>query len=409
MKKLFSAAIRGIRAELAAGESGWVVVDGVDLSLSDVGTVADSGALVSNETIMKLSAVWACASATSQLVASLPCHLYEKTKDGKKNRIDAEAADIMFAQPNAMQTGVEFWEGFTVQQLLRGNAYAEKLKIGARTVGYRPLFNVTPRRVSGAFEYVVIEKGKRRVLTADQVLHLRGFGAGNGLGLSVVKYGVQSFGAALSADQTAAKVFSNALMPSGVLEADQSLSPEQRTQLQTNLEAYAGSSRAGKTMVLEAGLKWNQVQWDPEDVQLLGTRRFQVEDICRWFGTPPVVIGHASEGQTMWGTGIESIMLSWLRLGINPILRRNEARLNLDAIPPERRGKWFYKYNREAMLEMDSKAKAEFLSRMATSGTMTANERREKLNLPRHDDPLADELLAQTALAPLIDLRKDAE
>jgi HK97 family phage portal protein len=162
-------------------------------------------------------------------------------------------------------------------------------------------------------------------------------------------------------------------------------------------------------MVLEAGLKWNQVQWDPEDVQLLGTRRFQVEDICRWFGTPPVVIGHASEGQTMWGTGIESIMLSWLRLGINPILRRNEARLNLDAIPPERRGKWFYKYNREAMLEMDSKAKAEFLSRMATSGTMTANERREKLNLPRHDDPLADELLAQTALAPLIDLRKDAE
>lgn len=409
MRKLISAAIRGIRAELAAGESGWVVVDGAETPLSDLGTVSESGALVSNETIMKLSTVWACTSATSQLIASLPCHLYEKTKAGKTNRIEAEAAEVMFAQPNTMQTGFEFWEGFTVQQLLRGNAYAEKLKIGRRTVGYKPLFSVTPRRVGAGFEYVVVEKGKRRVLTADQVLHLRGFGAGNGLGLSVVKYGVQSLGAALSADQTASKVFSNALMPSGVLQSDQTLDQAQRTQLQTYLEAFAGSSRAGKTMVLEAGLTWNQVQWDPEDAQLLETRRFQVEDICRWFGTPPVVIGHAADGQTMWGTGIESIMLSWLRLGINPILRRNEARLNIDAIPAERRGKWFFKYNREAMLEMDSKAKAEFLSRMATSGTMTANERREKLNLPRHDDPLADELLAQTALAPLIDLRKDAE
>jgi HK97 family phage portal protein len=177
--------------------------------------------------------------------------------------------------------------------------------------------------------------------------------------------------------------------------------------LQTLLETFVGSKKAGKTMTLEAGLDFQAVQMNPEDAQLLETRRFHVEDVCRWLGIPPIIIGHSAEGQTMWGTGVEQIMLSWLTLGINPLLTRIEARLNRDLVPVEKRGKWYFEFNREAMLQMDSKSKGEFLSKMGQSGTMSANERRTKLNLPRHPDPAADALLAQTALAPLEDLGKD--
>jgi phage portal protein BeeE len=103
----------------------------------------------------------------------------------------------------------------------------------------------------------------------------------------------------------------------------------------------------------------------------LETRRFQVEDVCRWFGTPPVVIGHAGQGQTMWGSGVEAIMLAWLTLGINPQLRRNEGRIHKDLIPPGKRGRWYVEWNREAMLQMDSKAKGDFLSKMTTTGIMS--------------------------------------
>ncbi len=404
MKHLFRAALRGIRAELAAGESGWEVLSGDALPLPTWGTISTAGTTVSPDTVMGLSTVWACVAATAQLVSSLPCHLYERSATGGKARIDDPIHDVMFGRPNSIQTGIEFWEGTIVQQLLRGNAYAEKLRIGPRVVGLRPLLNVTVKRDGGVFRYLVNEDGRTREVAAENVLHLRGFGAGDGMGLSAVKYGLQSFGAALAADQSAAAVFSNAMMPSGTLQSEQKLTPEQRTQLQTHLDTYVGSGRAGKTMVLESGLKWTKVQWDPEDVQLLETRRFHVEDICRWFGIPPIIIGHASEGQTMWGSGVESIMLSWLQIGINPLLRRIEARLNADMIPAAKRGKWFVEFNREAMLQMDSAAKATFLSQMATSGTMTANERRDKLNLERSTQAGADDLLAQTALAPLDNL-----
>lgn len=406
MKRLFKAAMRGIKMELAAGESGWTnLLDAVPWST--VGKTAKSGQMVSPETAMTLSAVWACISRTSELVSSLPLTIYEKRPDGSRVKADVELQDILTVSPNAGQTGVEFWDGMEAQKLMRGNAYAEKLFVGRRLVGLRPVFNVTPERgENGEWKYAVNDRGRKSYLPASKIFHLRGFGSGDGLGLSAVRYGVTSMGAALAADETASSVFANSMMPSGVLTSEQTLNETQRTQLQTMLADYVGSSKAGKTMVLEAGLTHQALQMNPEDAQLLETRRFNVEDVCRWFGTPPIIIGHSADGQTMWGSGVEAIMLSWLTLGINPLLRRNEARIKKDLIPHTGNTRLYAEYNREAMLQMDSAAKGEFLSKMGTSGTMTANERRDKLNLPRHDDPAANALLAQTALAPLETLGK---
>ena len=94
-------------------------------------------------------------------------------------------------------------------------------------------------------------------------------------------------------------------------------------------------------------------------------------------------------------------MLSWLTTGVNPLLKRIEKRILKELVPAGRRQNWYFEFNREAVLQMDSQAKGTFMSMMGASGTMTANERRKLLNLPRSEDPNADALLAQTALAPL--------
>lgn len=409
MIRFMKAAVRGIKMELSAGESGWISLSDA-VGWSSAGVTAKSGQVVSPETAMTLSAVWGCVKHTSELVSTLPMAMYEKKANGDRQVVEDHVSDILTESPNSEQTASEFWEGMIAHMLMRGNAYAEKQFIGSRLVGLKPLPNVVPeRQKDGTFKYAVLDRGRKTYLPADKVFHLRGFGAGDGLGMSAVRYGAQSMGAALAADETASKVFANSMMPSGVITSDQSLSPEQRTQLATMLEAYVGSSRAGKTMVLEAGLDHKAVQMNPEDAQLLETRQFNVEDVCRWFGTPPIIIGHSSKGQTMWGSGVEAIMLSWRTLGINPLLKRVEARVKKDLIRPSGSRRRYIEYNREAMLQMDSKAKGEFMSKMGASGTMTANERREKLNLPRHNSAGADDLLAQTALAPLETLGKDTQ
>nr|WP_319250496.1 phage portal protein [uncultured Celeribacter sp.] len=372
------------------------------------GYKSTSGKSVSQETSLTISAVWDCVRKISENSSTLPLKVYEKTTSGGRVEIEPDFAQIICSQPNSVQTNVEFWEGMIANLSMRGNSVAEKKFIGKSLVGLKPIPNMTPYlNRDGKVVYEFYDRGKRETLPKEKVFHLRSFDPGNGIGLSAIKYGANSMGAALAADETAGSVFSNAMMIAGFLSAEQTLNEEQRASLASYLDAYVSSKRAGKTMVLEAGLKFQQVQMNPEDAQLLETRRFQIEDVCRWFGVPPIIIGHSAEGQTMWGSGVEQIMLSWLTLGLNPLLTKIEARLARDIIPPEKRGKWYCEYNREALLQMDSKSKADFLSKMGTSGTMSANERRDKLNLPRHPDPAADALLAQTALAPLEELGKD--
>src|SRR5690606_35809640 len=104
-------------------------------------------------------------------------------------------------------------------------------------------------------------------------------------------------------------------------------------------------------------------------------------------------------------TGVEHILISWLTLGIDPLCDRIEARIKKQLIRPTGSRRRYAEFNREALLQMDSTAKANFLSSMVQNGLMDRNEGRAKLNLPNRDG--ADKLTAQTNLAPLDKLGGD--
>lgn len=197
------------------------------------------------------------------------------------------------------------------------------------------------------------------------------------------------------------------MQASGVLKTNQKLSPEQRQQMQDLMQRYSGSSKAGKMLILEAGMEFSQLSLNPDDAQMLETRRFSIEEVCRWFGVPPIVIGHSSEGQTMWGTGVEQIFLSWMQLGINPVLKKIEQRIRKQLIPLRDQRELYAEFNREAMLQMDSQSKAEFLRSMVNAGVMTPDEGRDKLNMERHGGPAGD-LWMQSAMAPINKINEES-
>lgn len=371
-----------------------------------------SNKAVTLSSAITLSAVWACISRTAQVMAALPLDLFEKTDAGRE-RVETPLADLINLSPNADQTPVEFWEGMFSWMLTTGNAYAEIDRVGKRPVALLPwpsnLVRPIRNQRTGELFYEFREPGvtQPRAVKAADVFHLRGWGFGGDEGLSPIRWGTQSMGAALAAEEASAGMFGAGMHTSGALKVNQKLNDAQRQQIRANMEAYAGSHRAGKLMVLEAGMEFAQLSLNPDDAQMLETRRFSVEEVCRWFGTPPVVIGHASEGQTMWGTGVEQILLSWLQTGINPILKKVESRIRKQLIPPVDQRRVYAEFNREAMLQMDSKAKAEFLRAMVSNGLMSRNEGRSKLNLPRSSQAGADDLLVQTAMAPLDQLKRE--
>lgn len=382
------------------------------------GRETTSGKIVTIDNAMQLSTAWACIKLNAQAVSSLPLHVFERREDDDRIRIDDDIAAVIGSDgsPNEDQTPLEFWEGQVAWLMTTGNAYSEKVYSGRTLTALQPIMSTHCRPVrkpDGSLIYRVVDRGKSEELPRDKIFHIKGFGQGlrnPDEGLSPIAAGANSLGAAMAAQEAAAKTFANGMRPTGFFLFDQVLKPEQRAQAHKALvEPLQGSDNAGGIGILEAGVKWQGVSLNPEDAQMLETRRFDVEEICRWFGVPPIIIGHASQGQTMWGTGVESILIAWLTLGIDPICDRIEARIKKQLIRPTGNRRKYAEFNREALLQMDSEAKAEFLSQMVNNGLMTRNEGRAKLNQRKSADPNADKLTVQSAMVTLDSLGQQPE
>jgi HK97 family phage portal protein len=362
---------------------------------------------------MQLSAAWACVRLNARTIGSLPFKLYQRTSALERRPAeDHPLYRVLQDAPNIDQSAMEFWEGQITALNLRGNAYA---RIGRRGDGQVvALWPLVPDRVrpyrtaAGERRYKAWTGAREEDLGANDIFHLRGFGAGGDEGLSPIGFGRQTLATSLAAEEVAGSTFASGLQVAGFVElaSGTTLKQEQREQLVALFERFAGSSQTGKVMPLDPGMKFTPLKMTASDAQLLETRRFSVEEICRWFGVFPVLIGHAAEGQTMWGSGIEQLVLAWLTLGLGPELTRIEEAVGRQLLLPQDRGSYYAEHSVEGLLRADSAARAALYSSLGQNGVMKRNEMRAKENLPPDQSPGANMLTVQSNLIPLDQLGK---
>lgn len=377
----------------------------VGTSFPDGSNWADKA--VTPDSVLQLATAWACVRLNARTIGSLPRKIYEKTSTGRTSADGHDLYRIVHDSPNADQTAMEFWEGQAAWLNLRGNAYAEKHFnfAGTKLVALTPIANdhIKPYRASdGSRRYKV---GGNRNGASDQgeetIFHLRGFGNGGIEGMSPIAFGRQTMATSLSAEEVAGRTFANGMQLAGFIElaTGTKLQPGQREQLVELFDKFSGSRKAGKVMPLDPGMKFLPLAMNPEDAQLLQTRGFHVEEICRWFGVPPILIGHAGAGQTMWGSGVEQIMLAWLSLSLAAELERIEQAIEKQLLAPADRGRFYVEHNIEGLLRADSAGRAALYASSSQNGWMDRNEIRGKENLPPREG--AGELTAQSNLVPV--------
>lgn len=346
----------------------------------------DAGEPVNGESALSLSAVWGCVNLLVGTQASLPGMIYRTAADGSR------AADkthplyrVLHDSPNYDQTAMDFWEFMTASLELRGNALARVERAGGRVVGLHPVAwdAVGVRRLAtGEIEYAWTEGAKAHIAKDNQVLHVRGFGGSPLGGLSTLQFARHAFSLARATDKAAAKTFTNGLRPSGTLTFKDWLSPENRKIAETQLATkFMGAANAGRPMILEGGTEWRQLDITPEDAQMLESRAFSVEEICRFFGVPPFMIGH-TEKTTSWGAGLEQQILAFQKFALRRRLKRIEQAVEKQLLTPEDRAAGvIFEFNLEGLLRGDSAARSAFYQSALSNGWMTINEVRAKENL----------------------------
>lgn len=347
----------------------------------------DAGEAVTETTVLSLSAVWACVNLLAGTISSLPLMVYRTDVSGRRTVArDHKLYRVLHDSPNYDQTAVDFWEFVSASLELWGNAYARIERNEGQVIG---LFPVTPNSVvvkrlkDGAIEYRWTDNGKAFVETDQTMLHIRGFG-GNPLGgMSTLHFGRHAFSLARAVDRSAGTTFKNGLRPSGVLAFEAWLTPEQRTVAEDKLaDKYLGAMNAGKPLILEGGTKWSQLTISPDDAQMLESRGFSVEEICRFFSVPPHMVGHTA-GNTQLGSSIEDQTLGFQKYTLRRRLKRIEQALEKQLLRPEERAAGLtIEFSMEGLLRGDSKGRAAFYQTMTQIGAMTINEVRALENMP---------------------------
>ena len=363
---------------------------------------------VTVDTALQVSAVYACVKLLTETVASLPLKVYNTVDGDLVEDTESRLSYLLCSRPNSIDTPVEFKETLLLNLNTNGNAYTQiKRNASGQLIAIEPLASsqMEVSLMSGVVEYRYTgADGIARIIPSDDIIHFRFMGNGI-MGVNPIEYAAGSISNQLASEDFASRYFASGAKPSGVMSTDMVLNDAQHAQVMNRFSNMSdGTSNAHRTLVLEAGMKYQQVQLSPEAMQLLENKRYNLEDIARFYAIPSVLINDTTAGTT-WGSGIEQIKLGWLSTGLSPLLTRIEQRLERSLTAPNSGIK--IKFDTTQFMRADSKGQAEFLSKLVTNGIMTRNEARSRLNLSSLDD--ADDLTAQVNLAPLGDLGSDTD
>ncbi|MFA7487965.1 MAG: phage portal protein [Lysobacteraceae bacterium] len=353
-------------------------------SISDAASSAEvfgvdlDGVSVTPRTALQLSAVWACVRLISETIATLPIGMHERVGAGRRYAPQHALHGVLHDVPNPDATAAVFWESMVAAMLLRGAGRAEKLVYNGRVVGLEFLApeRLWPNRRQGQrvldWRYTE-DTGLQRVIPAERVWTVPGFSLDGKSGVSAIRYGSVVFGNAMSAEKFATRTFTGGRLQSMFYTIGQWLKKDQRDEFHQNI---AERIRLGQAPLLEGGIDAKTLGINPDDAQLLESRGFSVEEICRWFRVPPFMVGH-SEKSTSWGTGIEQQTIGFLTFTLRPWLTRIEQAVAKDLLTPAERLRYYPKFSVEGLLRGDSTGRAAFYTAMVNNGVLTRDEVRE--------------------------------
>lgn len=369
------------------------------------GGASASGQNVTVNSAMRVAAVWACVRLIAETIATLPLGLYKRLPDGsRESQGEHPLHYVLVISPNAQMTSVQFWEAMVASMLLWGNAYAQIHRSGGRIIGLtfllpgrmRTPYSKDESRLAYHYDF---PSGGKRELALDEVLHIPAFSLDGLTGLTPISYGADVIGAAMAADTAANATFKNGMMPTVAFKVDRVLKKEQREEFREYVSTISGALNAGKSPVLEQGVTPEAIGINPTDAQLLESRAWSLEEVCRFFRVPPWMVGY-TEKSTSWGTGLEQQVLGFLTFSLATWLRRIERAITKTLLTPVERQTLYAEFSIEGLLRADSAARASFYSTMVQNGIYTRDDCRVRENLSRRGGN-ADVLTVQTNLSPI--------
>lgn len=367
------------------------------------GSPSSAGERITPGTISTLAAGHACIDVVSSDIAKIPFKLRQTVGRGSVAVKDNRVQVLIHEEPNPETTPIVFWKTLVADRLGWGAGYGEIIR--TRGDEADSLWNIHPSRVRRRrdkdgtlwFEVLRDNHDRDRVEAADMI-EIRA-----PRGVSVVRVGAESFGRALAEDRFSASWLGQAISPSALLTTPDDKTKEQRDNIRADWnEHMAGASSAGKMAVLDGAWTFQPLAMSPSDGELLASRQYSVEEVCRWFRVPPEKV-YRNMNTAGWAAR-ENINIAYVTDSLMPHYVEIEQEVGRKLLTPaERSDGLFVRFVVQGLLRGDMKTRVTYYRMMQMMGALSPNDIAE-LEDRNGMGPAGDVKLLPLNLAPVADV-----
>lgn len=339
---------------------------------------------VAASTAMKLSAYFACVRLLSETMGSMQFQLKDK-----QNRAvnDHDVYDLM-QTPSSLQTGDSFVGAMTANKSVFGNGLAHIKRMQSTGRAYALDFYAT--------ELWEVDRDGRGVPTfrldgekvpSEDVLHWPGFSVNGFWGLPTLVAGASVLAMQTQSNNAAQQTFKSGLRAGGFFkfpENRQAFSTEQLEKFKEELTKMALPQNTNKWLPLLPGMEPvanTQYKIDPVSAELLQSRYFGIEEICRFMGVPPPLIGHTDKASS-WASSIEGLNQFLKTYTVLPQAVRFENEIGRKLLGRNERGRLTPKFNMDSLDRADLQKRFESYDIGISTGIYCPNDAREKEGEP---------------------------
>ena len=359
---------------------------------------------VTIETALQVPAVLSAVTFLPRELAALPFHAYRNT-DGGPEKIKGGLQTLIHEAPNAEWTSFKLRQYFWTQVFTGGRGLLWIERSGSNIAGIYPLnpTKVTIRRDAQMRTTYKLDGGPE--YSAADVIDVPFMLRADGLKhYSPVLMGAKAIQLALAMQEYGAKFFAGGGVPPLAMEGPMANGPEamKRAMADIGRAIEAAKSQEKPIFPMPPGHKLTPVGFDPEKGQMTDARRFQVEEIARVFGLPPVFLQDLSHGTY---SNTEQQDLNLVKHLIAHWVQALEEEMNLKLFG-QRNGARYVEHNMDGLLRGDFATRMTGLASAVQNSILTPDEARALENRPAKGGN-ADKLFMQGATvtidAPLVE------
>lgn len=321
-----------------------------------------SNIYINDSIIEKIPSVAENINLISGTVAQMPIYLYDENNSLQVTRKNEDYREFLLNNENSeFETSYNWKYNLVKDLLLYGKSYSYIERKGSKIIG---LHRVDPKTVTkkeyiddkgiikdieihytlnnkaciaSIFDFLVVEKGNG-ILNSTNLLEL------------LMEY-----------DNTVKSALKNVVIPSGILTSDRRLTQNVIDKLRDSWQSiYQGGANAGKTIILEEGLSYKNLEISVEKLQLPQIKANFIEDVERIFNM------HNIDSDE-----------KFLKRVLSPIICCIENAIDKHILlEKEKKKGYYFRFNTKELLRPSVVEQANAVVQLVKGGLLTINEGR---------------------------------